>query len=233
MKTKDTINLVGKLFGQLTVTKYVGVGNWHDSLWECRCACGNTLVVMGSNLRKGASKSCGCSKRKRHRRMGNTELKECYLCLSWKPLSDFPKNSSRWDGLHNCCKACSSKKTSYRIKNDINVKIKNALSGRMRLAIKSKKAGRTLELTGCTIESLKYHLESMFDNKMSWENYGKYWHIDHIIPCRAFDLTDPAQQFECFHYTNLQPMEAGENLRKNDTMPDGANARYSRNGLAI
>lgn len=24
---------------------------------------------------------------------------------------------------------------------------------------------------------------------MSWENHGIYWHLDHIIPCSAFDLT--------------------------------------------
>ena len=50
---------------------------------------------------------------------------------------------------------------------------------------------------------------------MSWNNYGfDTWHIDHIIPCDKFDLTDPKQQEQCFHYTNLQPLWAIENWQK-------------------
>ena len=50
---------------------------------------------------------------------------------------------------------------------------------------------------------------------MTWENYGTYWHIDHIIPCGAFDLTKKTAQKKCFHYSNLQPLEAVENFKKN------------------
>lgn len=50
---------------------------------------------------------------------------------------------------------------------------------------------------------------------MSWSNYGD-WHIDHIIPCAAFDLNDELEQKACFHYTNLQPMWAKENIQKSD-----------------
>jgi hypothetical protein len=38
--------------------------------------------------------------------------------------------------------------------------------------------------------------------------------IDHIKPCAAFDLTDPAQQKECFHFSNLQLLWAEDNLSK-------------------
>jgi len=48
---------------------------------------------------------------------------------------------------------------------------------------------------------------------MTWDNYGE-WHIDHETPCAAFDLTDPVQQSNCFHYSNLQPLWAEENRRK-------------------
>ena len=50
---------------------------------------------------------------------------------------------------------------------------------------------------------------------MSWDNYGTHgWHIDHIRPCASFDLSDEEQQKICFHYTNLQPLWAEDNLKK-------------------
>jgi hypothetical protein len=42
------------------------------------------------------------------------------------------------------------------------------------------------------------------------------WHVDHIIPCSSFDLTDSEQQKKCFHYTNLQPLWAIDNLKKSN-----------------
>jgi hypothetical protein len=53
---------------------------------------------------------------------------------------------------------------------------------------------------------------------MSWRNYGRnkgQWSLDHIRPCASFDLTDPEQQKQCFHYTNVQPMWSDENNIKN------------------
>jgi len=54
---------------------------------------------------------------------------------------------------------------------------------------------------------------------MTWDNYGSAWHVDHIIPLAAYDLTDPEQQRQAFHYTNLQPMWAHENMAKGDEVP--------------
>ena len=52
-----------------------------------------------------------------------------------------------------------------------------------------------------------------FVSGMSWENYGK-WHIDHIKPCASFNLLEEDEQKKCFHYTNLQPLWAKDNLKK-------------------
>lgn len=71
------------------------------------------------------------------------------------------------------------------------------------------------ESLGCSWSELMCHLESKFKTGMSWQNYGaKGWHIDHIKPLRAFDLTDPGQQAVAFHYSNLQPLWALDNMRK-------------------
>ena len=69
---------------------------------------------------------------------------------------------------------------------------------------------------GCTSEKLRKHLEEQFENGMTWENIGK-WHIDHIKPCAKFDLNLEEEKHKCFHYTNLQPLWAVDNLKKSDT----------------
>ena len=45
------------------------------------------------------------------------------------------------------------------------------------------------------------------------KEYGS-WHIDHIKPCAKFDLSKIEEQKACFHFTNLQPLWASDNLRK-------------------
>jgi hypothetical protein len=81
---------------------------------------------------------------------------------------------------------------------------------------KAEKACKTLDLIACDKLWLKAWLEIQFQPGMTWENYGAGWHIDHIRPCASFDLTDPKQQRLCFHWTNLQPLWAAENLHKGD-----------------
>ena len=79
---------------------------------------------------------------------------------------------------------------------------------------KTKKSTRTLNLLGVeNISEVKLHLEKQFESWMNWENHG-LWHIDHIKPCASFDLTCPVQQLACFHYSNLQPLSATDNLSK-------------------
>jgi hypothetical protein len=100
-----------------------------------------------------------------------------------------------------------------RLEN-LNVRIVENLRTRINRAV-IRKTKHTTELLGCTIEQLRFHLESKFKPGMSWDNYGVYgWHIDHVVPCIAFDLTDIEQEKRCFHYSNLQPLWAEENLSK-------------------
>lgn len=107
-----------------------------------------------------------------------------------------------------------------RRQNDPVFKLKMNLRCRLKKAIKSQsgaQAYRTLELLGCTGQEAHKYLESLFTEGMSWENYGfgnDKWHIDHILPCDSFDLTNPEEQKKCFHYTNLQPLWQQDNLKK-------------------
>ena len=68
------------------------------------------------------------------------------------------------------------------------------------------------ELVGCSVEEVRAHLEAQFSPGMTWDNYGD-WHVDHIRPCASFE--NPADP-ECWHFSNLQPLWAEDNLRKSD-----------------
>jgi Uri superfamily endonuclease len=99
---------------------------------------------------------------------------------------------------------------------DANYRLTRLLRGRMREALKGhSKSASTIELLGCTVDECKAHLEAQFTEGMSWANHGE-WHIDHIRPCASFDLTIAADQRLCFHYSNLQPLSAADNLAKGD-----------------
>ena len=113
-------------------------------------------------------------------------------------------------------------KNKYR--TDHLFRLKDRLSCAVRQSVRrqrSYKNNRTVDLLGCSIESFKIYLESLFEPGMSWENHGRgrgktVWHIDHIIPCALFDLSKIEHQKRCFHFSNLQPLWAEENLRKSN-----------------
>ena len=78
------------------------------------------------------------------------------------------------------------------------------------------KTGKFRQIIDIDQSGLMAHIAGQFSDGMSWGNMGE-WHIDHIRPCASFDLSDPEQQRECFHYTNLQPLWAEDNLAKSDS----------------
>jgi len=101
-----------------------------------------------------------------------------------------------------------------RINNNPHLKIKENLRGRIWKALKrGDKSASTIDLLGCSIEFFMNYIESLLTEGMSWENYGE-WHIDHIKPCALFNLSKPSEQRKCFHYSNLQPLWAFENISK-------------------
>ncbi len=78
---------------------------------------------------------------------------------------------------------------------------------------------KLIDLIGCSIKRAVAHIEQQWKPEMEWCNHAKFgWHIDHIIPAASFDLTDPKQVKECFHYTNLQPLWWYDNLSKGTKM---------------
>ena len=107
-----------------------------------------------------------------------------------------------------------------RRERDINFILKLNLRNRLYRVLKeNRKLHHTIKYIGCSLEDLKKHLENQFVDGMSWDNYGE-WHVDHIVPCASFDLSDPNQQRICFNFRNLQPLWAKDNQRKQDKLPE-------------
>lgn len=58
------------------------------------------------------------------------------------------------------------------------------------------------------------YLQSQFTSSMSWDNYGKEWQIDHIVPMCLFDLNDPKEIALCWCLDNIRPIRTQENRLK-------------------
>ena len=159
--------------------------------------------------------------------------KVCTKCKinKYPDLNNYYKCSRTKDGLSIYCKECSSEhqqqphikdaRNKWRRKYDKNLRatdknfqIKQNVSRRIREALfYVGKTQSTIKYLGCDIESFRWHLESQFQEGMTWENYGE-WEIDHIVPLSIFNLEDIHQQKYAFHYTNCQPLWKHDNLSK-------------------
>lgn len=116
--------------------------------------------------------------------------------------------------------AAAARERRKRKENPVSA-IASRLRCRLRSAVKccgAAKAESTFSLVGCTPAELVSWIERQFETGMNWEN-RHLWHIDHIIPCNAFDLSDPSQQAVAFHFSNLRPLWAIDNIRKKDRIP--------------
>ena len=98
---------------------------------------------------------------------------------------------------------------------DPQKKLASSLRSRLWAVLGKSRSAGALSLVGCSLAELRAHLESQFRPGMTWDSWTvDGWHIDHIRPLASFDLTDPDQQKVAFHYTNLQPLWAADNLSK-------------------
>ena len=102
-----------------------------------------------------------------------------------------------------------------RLKLDYSFRLRTNISAQLRHRLKNKNGQNSFDLLDYTLEDLKKHLESKFENGMTWENYGK-WHLDHIIPACSFKYDNHKDEDfkKCWSLDNLQPLWAVDNLKK-------------------
>lgn len=118
-------------------------------------------------------------------------------------------------------KSRKAKDPSYRVGRNVMHAISNKLQGKF-FDKQERLVKKIFDYLPYTSEELKLHIESKWEDWMSWKNYGKYnegyktWQIDHIIPQSKL----PYEKFEdenfvkCWSLDNLQPLETVENITK-------------------
>lgn len=143
------------------------------------------------------------------------------ILAGWKALRDKnpeihrKQNSKYYRENKQKVMSRNNANTKKHLQNDPMFRITKNLRGRINTVLNGQaKSAKTLELLGCSLPEFKEHLEKQFNNSMTWENYGGVWHVDHMKPCSKFNLLLADEQQKCFHYTNLQPLLAIENLQK-------------------
>ena len=75
------------------------------------------------------------------------------------------------------------------------------------------KPAATMRLVGCTAQEFRDHIASQFLDGMSYENRAM-WHVDHIFPLCAANLSDPAEARVVCNWRNLRPLWKRDNIRK-------------------
>lgn len=168
--------------------------------WNCKCDCGNKFVVLGSSLKSGNTKSCGCLKqisKKKHNLIGQrfgmlvvvSESAKKSNQIHWNCKCDCGNetvvagNNLKSKQTKTCgCKQgnfkhglCGTKEYKKYLLSDPIRKLKHRISVSVRDALRSKKCkkgGRTFDALPYTVIELKEHLEALWEPWMNWENYG-------------------------------------------------------------
>lgn len=158
--------------------------------------------------------------------------KTCVRCNLIRPITDFHIKRSNVDGYDGRCKDCKRKYNKQWRENNLEHvreydrnhtrKIRSCPKARMwknvisRISTNRKKNGwitrQIGELIGCTKEEFYIHIEKQFTSKMNWDNYAKYWEIDHRKD--LYKVTTPEEFAEANHYTKLRPYPKDDNRRK-------------------
>ena len=140
----------------------------------------------------------------------------CIGCNVDKYINLFRINKT--GNINKKCIKCESKyncehnKYKYTCKEcNFDSFLKNRVINRMYSVLSTQKP--SLEYLGCTISEYKLYIENKLLPEWNWDNYGKEWSIDHIKPLKVKDINEE-EIIERLHYTNTQPLDFIENIRK-------------------
>jgi hypothetical protein len=173
-------------------------------------------------LRRQASKENGICTRCNNNNSEHGNL--CFVCSD--EVKKYFKEYRRKKVADGLCYRCTNPRSergvychACKIDHGIRRSIGNAL--KKKNIVKSKS---TEEIIGCTIYFFRDHIKNIMEPWMNQDNYGVHvpgerrWQLGHNVPLAVFDLTDPEQLKKAWHYTNIVPQEAEENIAFQDLL---------------
>lgn len=150
------------------------------------------------------------------------EYDKLYYQKNKKTICDYKEQYRNKPGYKEKMRKYRREYAKTRLKDDIVFKLKVRLRERLSNALKFKlKKGSAVKDLGCTGEELKIYLESLFQEGMSWDNYGiknGQWSIDHIIPLSKVNLENREELLKVCHFSNLRPMWHVDNIKKGNKL---------------
>ena len=245
---KNVIDLTGQIFGRLTVLhrgkdSFFSASSENGRkkvrvYWTCLCECGEIKDIPSTSLKEKRENrktvSCGCWNKEKSRGENNPAFvdltgKRFFDKVVIKRVPDKEEDGKiiiRWyvkydsgdEDIFSSNQLWRKENLrinrmvpSFRLNNSMSLGIWDALNG-------CKNNRHWEDLVPYTLEDLNAHIEKQFDEKMTWDNYGSYWHLDHIVPKTRFNFesSDDREFKLCWSLENLQPLEAIENIKKKD-----------------
>jgi hypothetical protein len=160
--------------------------------------------------------------------------------ISKKAHSNYVKHKDKYAKYHKEYRAKNKEKIKEnrkiyedKKKNDLNLRIRRRVRNAVYCALHRngfEKDGSILSKLPYTISDLRFHLESLFEPWMNWDNWGVYdpetwddnnqntwtWQIDHIIQQRdlIYDSMDHLNFKLCWALENLRPYSAKANIKE-------------------
>jgi len=194
------------------MTYFTGKPCKHGHIAERRTDnCGCEICAKINTKKHGLTEKCKLAKHAWNKNNPD-KIKEQNKRARIKNPETCKQSARNW--LNNNREHVRARGRNY-IKTNLNKRLRTGLRTRLNVAIKRNyKAGSAVSDLGCSIEFFKEYIANQFTNGMSWNNWGKLWHLDHVKPLCQFDLTDRGQFLVVMHYTNYVPLLIADNLKK-------------------
>lgn len=181
--------------------------------------CNRTKIAERQKKRQQANKEIIAERKKAHYQKNRDKILKQKKDYYYKNKEKIIQNVIEYEKIRR------ANDPYYRLRKNISSHIRNAIK-----QVGAKKDYKTFQALPYTPQELREHIENQFDKKMNWDNYGDYWHIDHIIPQAALpykSLEDENFQ-KCWALENLRPLEATENSKKG-SLYEGERHTYANN----